>query len=105
MKKVTQYFLFNPELPKGIIKKEDFWLYKNYFAHTQEKNFVNEITYYLDNLKNVTSERITLHENLKKTNPSKYLPYCLGEWGQYSNEIPFFFGINKQKILRKIVKI
>lgn len=112
--KVKQYFLFNPELPKGVTDKKDFWLYKNYFSHTNDKNFTKEIEFdikgkiyktkyrathstYLDNLTNVTADRIAMYENLKITNPSKYLPYCLGEWGQYSNEIPFFFGYNKQK--------
>lgn len=112
--KVKQYFLFNPELPKGVTDKKDFWLYKNYFSHTNDKNFTKEIEFdikgkiyktkyrathstYLDNLTNVTADRIAMYENLKITNPSKYLPYCLGEWGQYSNEVPFFYGYNKMK--------
>lgn len=112
--KVKQYFLFNPELPKGVMDKKNFWLYKNYFAGTNDKNFTQSITYeinskphtvtyrsthttYKDNLENVTADRIAMYENLKVTNPNKYLPYCLGEWGQYSNELPFFYSYNHDK--------
>lgn len=112
--KVKQFFVFNPELPKGVIDKNDFWLYKNYFSHTTDKNFTHKIefehqnrkinityrsthTTYKENLDNVTEDRIVTHENLKNTNPSKYLPYTLGEWGQYTNELPFFYAYNKLK--------
>jgi PBSX family phage terminase large subunit len=113
--KVKQYFVFNPELPKGIIDKKDFWLYKNYFSFTNEKNFTHEIKYklsekieatikyrsthttYKDNLEYVTEDRIVTHENLKVTNPGKYLPYTLGEWGTYSNEMPFFYSYSHSK--------
>lgn len=112
--KVRQYFLFNPELPKGITDKKDFWLYKNYFSHTNEKNFIREIvvnvsgkdrtikyrsthTTYKDNLENVTDDRIVTHEDLKTKNPNKYLPYTLGEWGTYSNDNPFFYSYNHDK--------
>lgn len=112
--KVKQYFVFNPELPKGITDKKDFWLYKNYFAHTNEKNFIKELminvkgkdytikyrsthTTYRDNLEYCTGDRIVTHENLKVTNPNKYLPYTLGEWGTYSNDMPFFYSYNQDK--------
>jgi len=111
--KVKQYFVFNPELPKGIIDKKDFWLYKNWFAHTSEKNFTTAktLTYkqreisihyrsthttYKDNTY-CTDERIVYHESLKDENPSKYLPYTLGEWGTYSNEMPFFYSYSHSK--------
>ena len=111
--KVKIYFVFNPELPKGIIDKKDFWLWKNWFSHTEEKNFTAtktiqhkgkeiSITYrsthttYVDN-PYCTDERIVFHESLKEQNPAKYGPYTLGEWGTYSNEMPFFYSYNHTK--------
>lgn len=111
--KVKQFFVFNPELPKGLVDKKDFWLYKNWFSHTEEKNFTTtktikhkerelSITYrsthttYLDN-PYCTDERIVYHESLKDENPAKYGPYTQGEWGTYSNEKPFFYSYNHSK--------
>lgn len=111
--KVKVFFVFNPELPKGIIDKKDFWLYKNWFSHINEKNFTatktftsrgKEITLsyrsthttYIDN-PYCTDERIAFNESLKTENPSKYLPYTLGEWGSYSNDMPFFYSYNNSK--------
>ena len=111
--RVKIYFVFNPELPKGIIDKKDFWLWKNWFSHTEEKNFTAtktikhkgkeiSITYrsthttYVDN-PYCTDERIVFHESLKEQNPAKYGPYTLGNWGTYSNEKPFFYSYNNTK--------
>jgi phage terminase large subunit len=111
--KVKQFFVFNPELPKGLVDKKDFWLYKNWFSHTEEKNFTTtktikhkerelSISYrsthttYLDN-PYCTDERIVYHESLKDENPAKYGPYTQGEWGTYSNEKPFFYSYNHTK--------
>lgn len=106
------YFLFNPELPKGITRKEDWWLYKVWFSHTSEKSFEHtrvleytlngiteqvEIRYrathttFQDN-PYCTPDRRAQYEDLKNTNPAKYLPYAKGEWGSLLNENPFFYS-------------
>ena len=88
---VVQKLLFIPTI--RILQKEiDFEIkgkiYKTKYRATHST--------YIDNLANVTADRIAMYENLKVTNPSKYLPYCLGEeWGQYSNEVPFSMATTK----------
>jgi PBSX family phage terminase large subunit len=108
--RVKIYVVFNPELPKGIVDKKDFWLYKYWFSHTNELNFTAQkvmkvkdedvvINYrstnttYQDN-PYCPPERQAFHESLKEMNPSKYLPYTLGVWGSYFNGVPFFYSYN-----------
>lgn len=113
--KVKIYFVFNPELPKGITDKEQFWLYKHWFSNTTEVNFTCEKhmraqntdvvikyrstnTTYKDN-PYCPPERQAFHESLKEMNPAKYVPYTLGLWGSYYNEVPFFYAYNEQRHL------
>jgi len=113
--KVKIYFVFNPELPRGVTEKEKFWLYKNWFAHTHDLNFEGQkvmrgnkedvvINYrstnttYKDN-PYCTPERQAFHESLKDMNPAKYVPYTLGLWGSFYNDVPFFYAYNEGKHL------
>lgn len=111
--RVKIYFVFNPELPKKVSDKSDFWLFKDWFSHTKEKNFTNiktfgtddgdvKITYrstwtnYKDN-PYVTEVRKAFLEGLKETNPLYYIPYCLGDWGMPIQSNPFFWAYNRTK--------
>lgn len=113
--RVKIYFVFNPELPKGITEKEHFWLFRHWFSHTTDTNFTAvktlsthsgdvNITYrstnttYKDN-PYCPPERQAFHESLKEMNPAKYVPYTLGLWGSYYNDVPFFYAYNETKHL------
>lgn len=111
--KVKIYFVFNPELPKRISDKDDFWLYRDWFKGHNNKNFSAAKTFDSDGKKvqikyrstwttyrdnpYVTEVRKAFLEGLKVTNPAYYMPYCLGEWGAAINENPFFYGYNRNK--------
>ena len=86
---------FNPECPEDY---EQFWLYKDYFSHTEELSFTNKheftvsgvqhhITYrsthttYLDN-KYCTPQRASFYESLRQTNTYYHRVYALGLWGK-----------------------
>ena len=88
-------FTFNPECEGDY---EQFWLYKDYFAHTTDLSFTatNEITFsgtvhtvtyrathttYLQN-PYCTPQRAAIYEGLRKTNPYFYRVYALGLWGK-----------------------
>lgn len=111
--RVKIYFVFNPELPKKVSDKKEFWLYKDWFSHTEEKNFTNIKTFssddgdvniryrstwtnYRDN-PYVTEVRKAFLEGLKQTNPLYYIPYCLGDWGMPIQSNPFFWAYNRAK--------
>lgn len=113
--RVKIYFVFNPELPRGTTEKEQFWLYKHWFSHTNDVNFVAEKvmrgnkadvtiryrstnTTYKDN-PYCPPERQAFHESLKDMNPAKYVPYTLGLWGSFYNDVPFFYAYNENKVL------
>ena len=120
-RRVKIYFVFNPELPKKVSGKEDFWLFKDWFAGHEKKNFTAFKTYdsegqqvqisyrstwttYRDN-PYVTEVRKAFLEGLKETNPRYYLPYCLGEWGAAMNENPFFYAINRSAHTGQVLRI
>lgn len=99
--KTKLVFMFNPEMPKGCNKKEDWWLWRDWFSHTNEKSFTHtKIIDYVESGQTkqlsikyrathttfednpyCTPERKAHYHNLKHTNPAKYLPYARGEWG------------------------
>lgn len=114
--KIKVYFLFNPILPKGIAKKEDWWLYRDWFSHTKEKSFVHhkKIQYIDDEGKPQELElkyrathstfeqnpfcppsRKAFYYNLQTTNMEMYLPYAKGEWGNRVNKSPFFYMLGQ----------
>lgn len=87
-------FSFNPDLEEDY---EDFWLYREYFSHTEELSFENkfeviladktpaEIKYrathstFYDN-RFCPAERRAIYENLK--DPYEYMVYAQGMWGR-----------------------
>lgn len=120
--KTKLIFLFNPEMPKGILKKEDWWLWKDWFSHTEQKSFTNtkKIEYIEDNEKKVLNikyrathttfndnpycppERKAFYYDLKQTNPVKYLPYAKGEWGQADVKNPAINTFNRNIHVGKV---
>lgn len=91
----------------------DFWLYKEYFSHTQALSFTNtkliqvknrqiKINYiavhatYDDN-RFVDDERKAFHEELNSLNPYWYRVFTLGLWGNEENNSPWLFAFNRQK--------
>jgi PBSX family phage terminase large subunit len=119
--KTKLVFMFNPEMPKGVNKKEDWWLWKDWFSHTNEKSFTHtKMIDYVDN--GVTKqlsikyrathttfednpycppERKAHYHNLKYTNPTKYLPYAKGEWGIREVKSPAFWNFKPDKHVGK----
>ena len=115
--KTKVVFMFNPEMPKGVNKKEDWWLWKDWFSHTADKSFTHsKVIDYVENgvIKQLSikyrathttfednpfcpPERKAHYHNLKFTNPAKYLPYAKGEWGIREVQSPAFptFDVNK----------
>lgn len=115
--KTKVVFMFNPEMPKGVNKKEDWWLWKDWFSHTSEKSFTHtKIIDYVENgeIKQLSikyrathttfednpycpPERKAHYHNLKYTNPNLYLPYAKGEWGVKEIKSPAFptFDVKK----------
>lgn len=115
--KTKVVFMFNPEMPKGVNKKEDWWLWKDWFSHTSEKSFTH--TKIIDYVENGETKQLSIkyrathttfednpycpperkahYHNLKYTNPSLYLPYAKGEWGIKEIKSPAFptFDIKK----------
>ena len=88
-------FTFNPECEGDY---EDFWLWKEYFSHTEDLSFtatkkisfsgaIHTITYrathttYLQN-PYCTPQRAAVYEDLRKSNPYFYRVYALGLWGK-----------------------
>jgi phage terminase large subunit len=101
---------FNTETKGDFV---DFWLYKEYFAHTTEKSFTHtktiafgsqsiDIKYiaihstYRDN-PYVTLERKAYHEGLQTLNYYWYRVFTLGEWGNEENESPWLFAFDRHK--------
>jgi phage terminase large subunit len=92
---------------------KEFWLYKEYFAHTTDKSFRhykeiklgNEMirleyiaihSTYHDN-PYVSKLRRAYHENLASLNFYWYKVFTLGEWGNEDNDSPWLFAYNRQK--------
>ena len=92
---LQEIFSFNPESDEPNF--EDFWIYKRFFSHTNEKTFrstieieidgeTTEYSYtsihstYKDN-KHLPPEIRATYEDLKRTNPYYYTIYTLGLWG------------------------
>jgi PBSX family phage terminase large subunit len=111
--RVKIYFVFNPELPKGVSDLEEYWLYRDWFKDKPEGSFTDakvfesngqpvQITYrstwttYKDN-PYVTEVRKAFLEGLAETNPRYYLPYTLGKWGKPANDNPFFYSFQRSK--------
>lgn len=118
--------MFNPELPNGIQRKEDWWVYRDWFSHTDKKNFTHtkEIVYLDEN--NIEQklfikyrsthttfndnsfcppERKAHYLNLQFTNPTKFLPYAKGDWGVRFTNNPFFYSYSHDKHFRNDYKI
>lgn len=108
--RVQEWFSFNPECAGEYT---NFWLYKNYFAHTSDLSFTNikEIhtpkgpvtikieavhSTYLSN-RFCTPERAAKLEDLKSTSPFYYRVYSLGMWGKRENKSPFVLTFSRQK--------
>ncbi len=108
---VTIEMSFNTET-KGDF--EEFWLYKEYFAHTKQKSFRHQLvmkvpgdedviidyiaihTTYHDN-RYVPRERKAYHESLQNLNMYWYKVFTLGEWGNEENNSPWLFTFNRNK--------
>jgi PBSX family phage terminase large subunit len=103
--KVKTYFSFNPECD---VTYTDFWLWQDWFSHTEEKNFkwVREIDTpkgkiefkvrsthgtYKDN-PYCSDERIALYESYRtsKNNAYYYNVFTLGNWGFRKPGNPFY---------------
>lgn len=109
---VKVFFAFNPET---IGNYEDNWLYKNWFSHTNELSWINEIkikvgegyialkvrathTTYKDN-QYCSLQRQAFLEQLILTNPHYYQVFTLGKWGNLINDNPFAFAFGREKHL------
>ena len=107
-------FTFNPE--SDTPDYSDFWIYKNFFAHSPEKSFTHTksfsvgsknfvLTYrathttYHDN-PYITDQRISIHESFAETNYYWYRVFTLGEWGNKLNESPWAFAFDRKKHVR-----
>ena len=105
---------FNPEC-QGDYKK--FWLYKDWFSHTDKLSFTNTKiisvgnqnipiryrathTTYLDN-PFCSPLRRAIYESLKDTSPYYYRIYAKGLWGIRENKSPFIVTFNREKHLGK----
>ncbi len=119
--KTKVVFMFNPEMPKGVNKKEDWWLWKDWFSHTSEKSFTH--TKMIDYVENGATKQLSIkyrathttfednpycpperkahYHNLKFTNPALYLPYAKGEWGIKEIISPAFWNFNPKKHIGK----
>ena len=117
--KVKLILMFNPEIPKGVKSKDDWWLYRDWFSHTSEKSFTHtkEISYYENGIERkysikyrathttfednpfCTPERKAFYYDLKNTNPEKYLPYAKGEWGVKEVKSPALLNFDRSKHL------
>ncbi len=103
-------FTFNPECEGDY---RDFWLYKDYFSHTQNQSFAydkevkigNESftlkvrathTTYRDN-PYCTPQRKAIYESLKDSDPFHYQVYALGRWGVREVKAPFAFSFKREK--------
>lgn len=109
--RVKVFFAFNPEAEGNY---EDFWLYKDWFAHTNELSWTwqKEIkisetlsiqlkvrathTTYKDN-PFCTTQRQALLEQLSITSPYYYLVFTLGKWGNRKNDAPFAYAFSREK--------
>lgn len=104
---------FNPEA-EGDFRQ--YWLYKDYFSHTDEKSFTRTyqvsiagvdfpITYrathttYQQN-PFCSPQRKAIYEDLKHTSPYHYKIYALGEWGNRENKSPFMLTFRRDPIGR-----
>lgn len=92
---LQEIFSFNPE--SDVPDFADFWIYKRFFAHTNEKTFRNTITVptpdgnvdysytsihstYIDN-PHLPASISASYEDFKRTSPYYYNVYTLGLWG------------------------
>jgi len=121
--KTKVVFMFNPEMPKGIDKKEEWWLWQDWFSHTNEKSFTNtKLVEYIDDDGNQRILKIkyraihstfdknpycppvrkAMYHLLKKTNPAKWLPYAKGEWGIREIKSPAIVTFNSDKHVGKV---
>ncbi len=107
---------FNPEAQGDY---RDFWLYKDFFSHTDLLSFKNtkviqvgeaeiKIVYrathstYKDN-PYCSPQRIAIYESLRDTSPYYYKIYCLGLWQNRENKSPFILTFNREKHLGETV--
>lgn len=103
---------FNPLSPGDY---RQFWLYRDYFSHTDQKSFTHTkfvniagkdypIHYrathstYHDN-RYCSAQRMAVYENLRNTSPYHYKVYALGEWGNRENKSPFVLTFDRNKHL------
>ena len=113
--KTQIWFSFNPDVP-GIF--EDFWLYKRYFAHTNELSFTAVVTEQLRDKTEVTiryrcthstfydnpfcpPERKAMYEGLARVSEYDYRVYCLGLWGTRKTGDEFFKAFKSNLHVRK----
>lgn len=104
---------FNPEAEEGDYR--DFWLYKDFFSHTELETFTNTkqikigdeeatITYrathttYNDN-PYCNAQRKAFYEDLSDTSPYHYQIYALGKWTNKENKSPFVLTFKRDKHL------
>lgn len=103
---------FNPECDGDF---REFWIYKDYFSHTDllsfkntkavkigdaETNIVYRATHttYRQN-KYCNPQRMAVYEDLKNTSPYYYRIYGLGLWGNRENKSPFIMTFNRERHL------
>lgn len=111
---VTIDVTFNTETDGDF---EDFWLYKEYFAHTTLKSFTSckimklgketivlpyiaiHSTYHDNPF--VSNERRAFHESLSELNYYWYRVFTMGEWGNEENDAPWLFAYKQEKHIAK----
>jgi len=103
---------FNPEADGDY---REFWLYKDYFSHTDNESFINTKVVKIGDNENTiryrathttykdnpycSPQRMAIYEELKNTSPYHYRIYALGKWGNRENKAPFVLTFNREKHL------
>jgi len=107
---LQEVFSFNPEHNGEL---EEFWIYKHFFKHKEDKTFNDAIeleidgetakmpytvhhSTYKDN-DYCTPERKIILEGLKDTNPYYYSVFTQGNWGVREVESPYITAFDEEK--------